>query len=91
EAVGADGRPERDVPGRARGGGASMGGHDEREQTLNQILTGRPTAPGRSTTPGRLPEPESGLGPDPSPPRGTGRSAGVRDDGGRAPERPGTP
>ncbi|MGW2951147.1 hypothetical protein [Streptomyces eurythermus] len=53
--------------------------------------TGRPAAPGRSTTPGRLPEPESGLGPDPSPPRGTGRSAGVRDDGGRAPERPGTP
>src|SRR5689334_23627213 len=25
--------------GRARGGGPVMGGHDEREQTLNQILT----------------------------------------------------
>ncbi|MFG2931842.1 ATP-dependent zinc metalloprotease FtsH [Streptomyces achromogenes] len=30
---------EIDTIGRARGGGASMGGHDEREQTLNQILT----------------------------------------------------
>ena len=31
---------ELDAIGRARGGpGASMGGHDEREQTLNQILT----------------------------------------------------
>src|SRR2546423_3182799 len=30
---------ELDAIGRARGGGASFGGHDEREQTLNQILT----------------------------------------------------
>jgi cell division protease FtsH len=30
---------ELDSIGRARGGVASMGGHDEREQTLNQILT----------------------------------------------------
>ncbi|MET9887737.1 ATP-dependent zinc metalloprotease FtsH [Streptomyces sp. NPDC006430] len=30
---------EIDTIGRARGGGATMGGHDEREQTLNQILT----------------------------------------------------
>lgn len=30
---------ELDAIGRARGGGATMGGHDEREQTLNQILT----------------------------------------------------
>ena len=30
---------ELDAIGRARGGGAIMGGHDEREQTLNQILT----------------------------------------------------
>jgi cell division protease FtsH len=30
---------ELDSIGRARGGGASIGGHDEREQTLNQILT----------------------------------------------------
>ncbi|MGQ0848643.1 MAG: ATP-dependent zinc metalloprotease FtsH [Actinomycetota bacterium] len=30
---------ELDAIGRARGGGVSFGGHDEREQTLNQILT----------------------------------------------------
>ncbi len=30
---------ELDAIGRSRGGGASLGGHDEREQTLNQILT----------------------------------------------------
>lgn len=30
---------EIDTIGRARGGSRSMGGHDEREQTLNQILT----------------------------------------------------
>jgi cell division protease FtsH len=30
---------ELDAIGRARGGGGSFGGHDEREQTLNQILT----------------------------------------------------
>src|SRR5918999_818576 len=30
---------ELDAIGRQRGGGASVGGHDEREQTLNQILT----------------------------------------------------
>lgn len=30
---------ELDAIGRARGGGMSIGGHDEREQTLNQILT----------------------------------------------------
>jgi cell division protease FtsH len=30
---------ELDAVGRARGGGATIGGHDEREQTLNQILT----------------------------------------------------
>ncbi|WP_068429455.1 ATP-dependent zinc metalloprotease FtsH [Piscicoccus intestinalis] len=30
---------EIDTIGRARGGAQSMGGHDEREQTLNQILT----------------------------------------------------
>jgi cell division protease FtsH len=30
---------ELDAIGRARGGGAGVGGHDEREQTLNQILT----------------------------------------------------
>ncbi|MFA7768457.1 ATP-dependent zinc metalloprotease FtsH [Streptomyces sp. NPDC048723] len=30
---------EIDTIGRARGGGSAMGGHDEREQTLNQILT----------------------------------------------------
>ena len=30
---------ELDAIGRARGGSTSMGGHDEREQTLNQILT----------------------------------------------------
>ncbi len=30
---------ELDAIGRARGSGASFGGHDEREQTLNQILT----------------------------------------------------
>jgi cell division protease FtsH len=30
---------ELDAIGRARGGSASVGGHDEREQTLNQILT----------------------------------------------------
>ncbi|WP_084219922.1 ATP-dependent zinc metalloprotease FtsH [Spirillospora albida] len=30
---------EVDTIGRARGSGATMGGHDEREQTLNQILT----------------------------------------------------
>ena len=30
---------ELDAIGRARGGGSSLGGHDEREQTLNQILT----------------------------------------------------
>ncbi|MFL5864051.1 MAG: ATP-dependent zinc metalloprotease FtsH [Solirubrobacteraceae bacterium] len=30
---------ELDAIGRARGGGPMMGGHDEREQTLNQILT----------------------------------------------------
>ncbi len=30
---------ELDAIGRSRGGGNAMGGHDEREQTLNQILT----------------------------------------------------
>ncbi|GFH35477.1 ATP-dependent zinc metalloprotease FtsH [Streptomyces pacificus] len=30
---------EIDTIGRVRGGGATVGGHDEREQTLNQILT----------------------------------------------------
>ncbi len=30
---------ELDAIGRSRGGGAALGGHDEREQTLNQILT----------------------------------------------------
>jgi cell division protease FtsH len=30
---------EIDTIGRARGGARSIGGHDEREQTLNQILT----------------------------------------------------
>jgi cell division protease FtsH len=30
---------ELDAIGRARGGASSIGGHDEREQTLNQILT----------------------------------------------------
>jgi cell division protease FtsH len=30
---------ELDAIGRARGSGGSLGGHDEREQTLNQILT----------------------------------------------------
>jgi cell division protease FtsH len=30
---------ELDAIGRARGGSAGLGGHDEREQTLNQILT----------------------------------------------------
>jgi cell division protease FtsH len=30
---------ELDAIGRARGGSVSLGGHDEREQTLNQILT----------------------------------------------------
>jgi cell division protease FtsH len=30
---------ELDAIGRQRGGGAGLGGHDEREQTLNQILT----------------------------------------------------
>nr|WP_203606427.1 ATP-dependent zinc metalloprotease FtsH [Streptomyces sp. SID11385] len=30
---------EIDTIGRARGGGSGLGGHDEREQTLNQILT----------------------------------------------------
>jgi cell division protease FtsH len=30
---------ELDAIGRTRGGGAHLGGHDEREQTLNQILT----------------------------------------------------
>jgi cell division protease FtsH len=30
---------ELDAIGRARGGGTALGGHDEREQTLNQILT----------------------------------------------------
>jgi cell division protease FtsH len=30
---------ELDAVGRARGGGPMMGGHDEREQTLNQILS----------------------------------------------------
>jgi cell division protease FtsH len=30
---------EIDTIGRVRGGGAGVGGHDEREQTLNQILT----------------------------------------------------
>jgi cell division protease FtsH len=30
---------ELDAIGRARGGSATIGGHDEREQTLNQILT----------------------------------------------------
>lgn len=30
---------EIDTIGRARAGGSGMGGHDEREQTLNQILT----------------------------------------------------
>jgi cell division protease FtsH len=30
---------ELDAIGRARGSGAQLGGHDEREQTLNQILT----------------------------------------------------
>ncbi len=30
---------ELDSIGRSRGGGMAMGGHDEREQTLNQILT----------------------------------------------------
>ena len=30
---------ELDAIGRARGGAVSLGGHDEREQTLNQILT----------------------------------------------------
>ncbi|MET9468394.1 ATP-dependent zinc metalloprotease FtsH [Streptomyces sp. NPDC006544] len=30
---------EIDTIGRVRGGGGAMGGHDEREQTLNQILT----------------------------------------------------
>ncbi|KFG73464.1 ATP-dependent zinc metalloprotease FtsH [Streptomyces mutabilis] len=30
---------EIDTIGRTRGGGSGMGGHDEREQTLNQILT----------------------------------------------------
>ncbi|WP_077798898.1 ATP-dependent zinc metalloprotease FtsH [Streptomyces sp. JHA26] len=30
---------EIDTIGRSRGGGSGMGGHDEREQTLNQILT----------------------------------------------------
>jgi cell division protease FtsH len=30
---------ELDAIGRSRGGGGTLGGHDEREQTLNQILT----------------------------------------------------
>jgi cell division protease FtsH len=30
---------ELDGIGRTRGGGSQLGGHDEREQTLNQILT----------------------------------------------------
>ncbi|MCW3038181.1 MAG: hflB [Solirubrobacterales bacterium] len=30
---------ELDAIGRARGGGGGIGGHDEREQTLNQVLT----------------------------------------------------
>ena len=30
---------ELDAIGRSRGGGGALGGHDEREQTLNQILT----------------------------------------------------
>ncbi|UTI62450.1 ATP-dependent zinc metalloprotease FtsH [Paraconexibacter antarcticus] len=30
---------ELDAIGRARGGGGGLGGHDEREQTLNQVLT----------------------------------------------------
>src|SRR5215472_15852465 len=30
---------ELDAIGRARGSGPALGGHDEREQTLNQILT----------------------------------------------------
>ncbi|WP_344688171.1 ATP-dependent zinc metalloprotease FtsH [Blastococcus jejuensis] len=30
---------ELDAIGRSRGGGHSLGGHDEREQTLNQVLT----------------------------------------------------
>src|SRR5436190_9782613 len=30
---------ELDAIGRSRGGGVNLGGHDEREQTLNQILT----------------------------------------------------
>jgi ATP-dependent Zn protease len=30
---------ELDAIGRTRGSGAQLGGHDEREQTLNQILT----------------------------------------------------
>src|SRR5581483_7263887 len=30
---------ELDAIGRARGGSTSVGGHDEREQTLNQTLT----------------------------------------------------
>ena len=30
---------ELDAIGRVRGGGVTMGGHDEREQTLNQVLT----------------------------------------------------
>jgi cell division protease FtsH len=30
---------ERDAIGRARGSAQSLGGHDERKQTLNQVLT----------------------------------------------------
>ncbi|CAM5718863.1 Signal recognition particle 54 kDa protein [Streptomyces violaceorubidus] len=37
----------RSTPSAGRGGGAGMGGHDEREQTLNQILTRWTASPAR--------------------------------------------
>ncbi|MEU3526091.1 hypothetical protein AB0E62_19870 [Streptomyces sp. NPDC038707] len=53
----------------------------------------RPATPGtrRSPAPGRSTEPASEPAPGPSRSRAPGRSAGVRNDGGRAPEGPGTP
>jgi cell division protease FtsH len=36
---------ELDAIGRARGAGPVMGGHDEREQTLNQLLVGNRSPP----------------------------------------------
>ncbi|MFF9024923.1 hypothetical protein [Streptomyces eurythermus] len=67
------------------GSGGPEGDRPTTTDTGRPIDTGRPTAPGRSTEPVSEPDPGASRS------RAPGRSAGVRNDGGRATERPGTP